>query len=150
MARRSKYNPDTFPLLAEGYARQGLIDTQIAKNLGIGKTTFYIYEQKHAEFREAIMRGKMPVDFEVENSLLKIAKGFKHEETTKIMTLDQDDNPKVKELKSVSKYIPPNERAIEFWLSNRNPERWKNKQSVEHSGEVKENHEITYSDLNDD
>ncbi len=72
---KKKYNDD-FPLLAEGYARQGLTDEQIAHNLGISHDTFYRYQKEYPEFREAIQRGKRPVDIEVENELLRLCLGF--------------------------------------------------------------------------
>lgn len=152
MARRTKYNPDTFPLLAEGHAREGMIDKDIARKLGIHIATFYRYEIKYGEFSDAIKRGKSPVDFEVENSLLKRAKGYTYEETTKVMTVDNEGKPIVKEIRSVKKEIIPDVGAQAFWLKNRNPEKWRDKRDIEHSGEVKgtQTHEITYSDLNDD
>ena len=97
---KTKYNPDTFPMLVEGYARDGMIDKDIAKKLGISVATFYNYENKHIEFLEAIKRGKYPVDFEVENSLLKRAKGYSYQETTKIMALNKDGEPELKEIKT--------------------------------------------------
>ena len=54
---KSKYDKDTFPLLAEGFAREGLNDEQIAEKLGITTTPYYNYQIKYEEFREAIKRG---------------------------------------------------------------------------------------------
>ena len=31
-------------------------------------------------------------------------------------------------------HVPPDPRAGEFWLTNRRPDRWKHKQSIEHNG----------------
>jgi len=70
---KEKYDPETFPLLAEGYARDGLTDLQIAEKLGISKNTFYIYVKKYSDFRDALKRGKAPVDQMVENALFKKA-----------------------------------------------------------------------------
>ena len=53
---KTKYKPDTFPLLAEKYARDGLNDHQIACNLGISTATFYAYQNKYREFEEAVKR----------------------------------------------------------------------------------------------
>ncbi len=77
---KSKYDPDTFPTLAEGYARRGLNDEQIAERLGISIATFYVYQNRYPEFPEGLKKGKKPVDMEVENAFLKRAKGYEHEE----------------------------------------------------------------------
>ena len=152
MARKTKYDPNTFPLLAEGFAREGLRDIDIAKKMGISKTSLYKYEIEYSEFSDAIKRGKSPVDVEVENSLLKRAKGYSYEEVTKIMSLDKKGNPQLKETKVVKKEVMPDVGAQAFWLKNRKPDKWRDKHDVEHSGEIKgeQTHKITYSDLNDD
>ena len=152
MARKTKYDPDTFPLLAEGYAREGLKDVDIAKKFGISLATLYNYENKYIEFLDAIKRGKAPVDFEVENSLLKRAKGYTYEETTKIMSLDKEGKPQLKEIKTVKKEVIPDVGAQAFWLKNRMSKKWRDKHDVEHSGEIKGDApiKITYSDFNAD
>ena len=86
----------------------------------------------------------------MENSLLKRAKGYSYEEVTKIMSLDKEGNPQLRETKVVKKEIAPDVGAQAFWLKNRNPEKWRDKREIEHSGNIDETHKITYSDLNDD
>jgi len=61
-------------VLVEGWARDGLTDLQIAKNIGIQQSTFYDWKLKHAEFSEALKRSKDVADYEVENALFKKAK----------------------------------------------------------------------------
>lgn len=152
MGRRSKYNPDTFPLLAEGYAREGMIDKDIARKLGIHVATFYKYELKYNEFNDAIRKGKAPVNFIAENSMLKRVTGYSYEEVTKVMVLDADNNPVLKEIRTTKKEVIPSVPAGEFWLKNRMPDKWRDKHEVEHSGEIKGDKaiKISYSDLNDD
>jgi len=72
-------------LMIEGWARQGLTDEQIAKNMGIKKSTFYDWLKKYPDISDSLKRGKAPVDFEVENALLKRAIGFEYEETETII-----------------------------------------------------------------
>ena len=64
--------PDKLILL-EGWARDGLSEEQIAKNMGIGRTTLYEWKQKKTNIANTIKKGKEVVDFEVENALLKNA-----------------------------------------------------------------------------
>lgn len=64
--------PDNLILL-EGWARGGLTDEQIAKNMGISVATLYNWKSKYFEILEALKKGKEVVDFEVENALLQSA-----------------------------------------------------------------------------
>ena len=60
-------------LKIEGWARDGLTDEQISRNMGIGTTTLYRWKDEFEEIRETLKRGKEVVDREVENALLKRA-----------------------------------------------------------------------------
>lgn len=42
--------------LVEGWAREGLTDEQIAKNLDISTSTFYEYKNKYSEFSESLKK----------------------------------------------------------------------------------------------
>ena len=110
-------------LMIEGWARQGLTDEQIAKNIGISKVTFYDWLKKYPNISNSLKRGKAPVDFEVENALLKRAIGFEYEETETI--IEEIDGKQKKRVKRIKKVALPETSAIIFWLKNRKPEhRW--------------------------
>lgn len=77
VGRKSKY--DDFVdrkglVLVEGWARDGLTDLQISKNIGVAMSTFCDWKNKHPEFSEALKRSKDVADYEVENALFKKAK----------------------------------------------------------------------------
>lgn len=61
-------------VLVEGWARDGLTDLQISKNIGVAMSTFCDWKNKHPEFSEALKRSKEVADFEVESALFKKAK----------------------------------------------------------------------------
>ena len=63
---------EKFPLI-EGWAKEGLTDEQISRNLGISKVTFYKYKASCSELSELLKRSKEVVDYEVENALYKSA-----------------------------------------------------------------------------
>ena len=65
---------EKFPLI-EGWAKDGLTDEQISKNLGISKVTFYKYKASCSELSELLKKSKEVVDYEVENALYKSAIG---------------------------------------------------------------------------
>ena len=113
-------------LLLESWARDGLTDETIAKNMGVGLTTLYRWKAEHREIWEALKRGKEVIDVEVENALLKSALGYQDIEVE--ITTDSNGNQIKKEK---IKNIPPNTTALIFWLKNRQPKKWRDKQEVE-------------------
>lgn len=73
MAKIQEWLDEDKLILLEGWARDGLTEEQIAKNMGIGRTTLYEWKQKEPNIANTIKKGKEVVDFEVENALLKNA-----------------------------------------------------------------------------
>jgi transposase-like protein len=125
-------------LLIEGWARDGLTDEQIAHNMGIGTSTLYKWKNEHMEIVEALKRGKEVVDRQVENALLKRALGYTYEEVTFEEGI---------ETRRVVKEVQPDTTAQIFWLKNRKPSEWRDKQSIEHSGTI--SYERLLDDLNE-
>ena len=117
-------------ILLEGWARDGLTDEQIAKNIGINRTTLYDWKKKEANIADALKKGKEVIDFEVENALLKRALGYEYEEETYengILT------------KKVKKQVAPDTTAQIFWLKNRKKEQWREKVEVVETDEDLQN-----------
>jgi hypothetical protein len=102
----------------QGWARDGLIDEQIAHNMGITTKTLYEWKNKYGEISEALKKGKEVVDRQVENALLKRALGYTYDETT------YEDGV---ETKRVTKEVTPDTTAQIFWLKNRKPTEWRDK-----------------------
>lgn len=65
-------DPDNLKLL-EGWARDGLTDEDIARNMRIAVSTLYEWKNKYSEISEALKKGKEVVDYQVENAMLKAA-----------------------------------------------------------------------------
>lgn len=121
-------------ILLEAWARDGLTDEQIANNMGISVASLYNYKNKYLEILEALKKGKEVVDIEVENALLKSAKGFWYDEevvSTKKEVIYQDGK-RVKEISepviiTLNKYKPSETAAAIFWLKNRKSDKWRDK-----------------------
>lgn len=109
-------------LLLEGWARDGLTDEQIARNIGIAPKTLYQWIARFGQIGNAIKKGKAPVDIEVENALLKRALGYDYEEVVTEMYGDGK-----KHVRKVKKHVPPDVGAIAFWLKNRRPDKFRDK-----------------------
>ena len=113
-------------LRVQGWAREGLTDEQISRNIGIAIRTFYEWQERYPQFRQAIKKGKAPVDIQVENALLKRALGYEYEET--ITEIEQIEEGKQKtHVRRIKKQMPPDVGAIVFWLKNRRPNKWRDK-----------------------
>lgn len=113
-------------VLVQGWARDGLTDEQIAKNIGIAVRTYYEWQERFPQFRQAIKKGKAPVDVQVENALLKRALGYEYEET--ITEIEEvEEGRQKKHIRRIKKHMPPDVGAIVFWLKNRKPGRWRDK-----------------------
>ncbi len=113
-------------LMVQGWAREGLTDEQISRNIGIAIRTFYEWQERYPQFRQAIKKGKAPVDLQVENALLKRALGYEYEET--ITEIEQIEEGKQKtHVRRIKKQMPPDVGAIVFWLKNRRPNKWRDK-----------------------
>lgn len=125
-------------LLIEGWARDGLTDKQISKNIGISESTLNDWKKKFPEFSESLKQSKEIADRQVENALHKTALGFYYEED---MVTNQGDVVRVK------KYSKPNTTAQIFWLKNRKPANWRDKQEIE---QTNTNIEIRVGEWDDD
>lgn len=117
-------------VLIEGWARDGLIDEQIANNLGISVDTFYKYKKKYPEFSEALKKGKEVSDYEVENALFKKATGYIIKLNKQKVTKDGDIINITEEM-----YMQPDTTAQIFWLKNRRPDKWRDKVELNNENE---------------
>ncbi|KDE96209.1 hypothetical protein CM54_04030 [Staphylococcus sp. TE8] len=117
-------------LLIEGWSKDGLTNEQIAHNMGVHRATLHKWQKKVTDIDNALKRGKEVVDREVENALFKNAVGFHYTEEQLTDT---------GEIVQVSKYHKPNTTAQIFWLKNRKPNIWRDKQNIEHGGSIENN-----------
>lgn len=130
----------------EGWARDGLINDQIANEIGIHPSTLYDWQKKYSEIAEVLKRGKEVIDRQVENALLKRALGYEYEEVTKERMIKKDvkGDPmtdlhgfpiaEMVETKRVKKEVVADTTAQIFWLKNRKPEQWRDKRETEVTG----------------
>jgi DNA-binding XRE family transcriptional regulator len=120
-------------LKIEGWARDGLTDEQIAHNIGIARTTLYDWKNKYPNITDALKRGKEVIDRQVENALLKRALGYEYEEE-KIIREKNANGKDVMKREIFKRKAQPDTTAQIFWLKNRKPKEWRDKQDIEMSG----------------
>jgi hypothetical protein len=137
-ARKSdkKYDTDVKPRLDEiaAWARQGLVDTDIAYNLGIATSTFYRWKNEHKEFRESLKISKKVANERVKNALYQRATGYDYDEVTE--DTSYEDGKPVTRTKTTTKQVAPDPTAIIFWLKNRDPEKWRDRQELDVNGNL--------------
>lgn len=115
-------------------AREGLIDKDIAYNLGVSESTFYAYKKKYPELLKALMEGKEVADARVENALYRRALGYSYDE----ITYEYGE-----ETKRVTKHMVPDTTAAIFWLKNRRTDRWRDVKQIDHEGSLEITNPLT-------
>ena len=123
-------------LRIEGWARDGLTDEQIAGNMGIAERTFTMWKERFPAIVAALKKGKAPADIVVENALYKSATGYyvTIKKPIKVKTKRQLAGKGTIEEERIEfvedeMYIPPNPTAQIFWLKNRKPQVWRDRQT---------------------
>lgn len=125
-------------LKLEAWARDGLIDEQIAENIGINPATLYEWKKRYPKISESLKKGKEVVDIQVENALLRRALGYEYTEVTQEVCENAETGEmELRVTKKVTKEVVPDTTAQIFWLKNRKPNEWRDKQNMELSGEIK-------------
>jgi hypothetical protein len=124
MARPSKYYSVVQPKLETiaGWAKNGLSHEQIARNLGVAESTFYEYKKQYPELSEALKRGAEDAILEVENALFKSACGFYYDEEV----ANKDGS-----ITRLTKYAKPNTTSMIFFLKNKAPDKWRDRQEIQ-------------------
>lgn len=124
-------------LKIEGWARDGLIDREIANKIGISERTFTEWKSKFPIMSSVLKKGKDVIDRQVENALLKRALGYEYTETTREAVKDPDTGDvEMRVTKKVTKQVVPDTTAQIFWLKNRKPDKWRDKPAYEDTSEL--------------
>lgn len=148
--RPTRYHPAYAAQARDLCAEYGATDARLATLFGVGKATIHRWHKDHADFADACQTGRDSYNSaEIEACLFKRAKGYKITEVTKepvLVSVAGESAPRlVGELrvtKTVTKHVLPDIGAIKFVLTNRKPDRWRDRQEVKHSGEVDLVHQL--------
>lgn len=116
-----------------------LTDAEMAKEMHISPSTYYEWLKKYPEMSEAVTRARTGADARannesVERSLLETALGGVRvlKKPVKLKSTSFDARGRRVEKEKIvyadeEVYIQPNVKAQIFWLTNREPERWRNR-----------------------
>lgn len=125
--RPSSFKPE-YAKQAAKLCRLGAIDAEIADFFGVSEQTLNAWKKAHPEFLDALKEGKQLADAEIADKLFRRAQGYTHK-AVKIF----NDGGKPMVVDYVEHY-PPDTTACIFWLKNRRPDLWRDKQHQEITG----------------
>lgn len=112
-------------------AEKGMTDTQVAEILGITGVMFDRWKQRYPDFRDALKGAKDVADRMVVDSLFTRAIGYSYVSEKIFMTKEGD----IVRAETVEHAIPDTQACM-FWLKNRQPDLWREKQHVHLAGAV--------------
>jgi transposase-like protein len=132
---KEEYNEQAYKLCLLGYT-----DKELADFFNVCEDTINNWKSEHEQFFVSIREGKEIADGNVVESLYKRACGYSHKET-KTASFEG----KITDEKEYDKHYPPDTKACEVWLRNRQPTKFRDKIEIEnkHSGEVKSTLDVT-------
>lgn len=133
-----EYNEQAYKLCLLGHT-----DEELAEFFEVHVSTIHQWKLDYPDFSDSIKRGKDVADAEVSKSLYHRALGYSHPDVDiKAVNGEIVETP-------VMKHYPPDATSAIFWLKNRQPKKWRDKQVMEHEGglEIKP---VKISDLFDD
>lgn len=106
----------------------GATDKDIADFFEVSESTLNNWKNEHPEFLESIKKGKMLADANVAERLYKRALGYEAPDIDiRVIENQIVETPLIK-------HYPPDPTSAIFWLKNRQPEKWRDKQVQEISG----------------
>ena len=136
----AKWLEDDNLLLLKGWARDGLTDDEIAKKMGVSRSTFYAWCEKYSDISDTIKKAREPVDVILEDTAFERATKWK---TVREVTKERQFNREKGEFemtvtKEVEKTIPPDTTLLIFLMKARMREKYGDKQKVEISGTLEQ------------
>jgi len=142
--RPPKYKPEYVEQAEKLCTQFGADDAKLAEFFGVDVASISRWKVAYPEFREIVKKGKDAYDSQhVEKSLLQRALGYYYEEKTyerielkppEDVMLEGEKNPPPivgTKVKTVIKSVAPDVTAQIFYLKNRQPARWRDKQDID-------------------
>jgi hypothetical protein len=122
-----KYRPE-FAAIARGMAKLGGTDFEIASELGVTTSTLWRWRSLYPDLSNALDQGKECFDDRAERSLAMKAVGYSYH-SEKVFCQEG-----VVIRADIVEHVPPDVGAIKHWLSNRRPDKWREKSEVKLDG----------------
>lgn len=108
----------------------GATDEEVADFFGVSPATIDNWKVEYPEFLGSIRAGKLKADAEMADRLFARGMGYSHQ----AVKIAVDAKTGMDHQVEYTEHYPPDTEAAKFWLKNRRPEIWRDKQDLEHSG----------------
>ncbi|QAX31304.1 helix-turn-helix domain-containing protein [Leisingera sp. NJS204] len=118
---------DKVPAITRQLCLMGATEEELAAAFGVTRRTITNWEQQHEQFKDAILEGRDVSDQKVVRSLFERATGYSHPED-KVFA---DAKTGAEHVVPTTKHYPPDTTAAIFWLKNRRPDEWRDKQVID-------------------
>jgi DNA-binding XRE family transcriptional regulator len=115
--------------LAFNYALLGATDKQLSDFIGVSERTLNQWKKEYPEFLQSLKKGKEYSDSKVAEKLYSRAIGYEYEEKS-----TEKSGRKIVKTTITKKQMAPDSTAAIFWLKNRQPDLWRDKQFNELTG----------------
>jgi hypothetical protein len=126
LGRPTKYKPE-FALIAKALCRRGATDYELAEEFGVVTSTIWRWQCQYEDFCKAVETGKGSFDRRIERALAQRAAGYTYH-TEKVFQF-QGEIIRAR----VVEHMPADVGAAKLWLTNRDPENWREAtQRIEH------------------
>lgn len=125
----TKYK-EHYPEQARKLCLLGATDQELADFFDVCEATINNWKLEYPEFLESIKKGKLQADANVADRLYQRAMGFEHDD------VHVSNYQGEVTLTPIRKIHAPDTGAAVFWLKNRQSKKWREKQEVEHTGNL--------------
>lgn len=132
-----KYEEKVLPRLEEigAWAKEGWTEKDIAEELKISYSGFRNYKKQHLELEGALTENKKIADAAAKGALFQKVVGQSYVKEIK----ERNEDGKLVTVRKETVVIPPDTQAAKFWLANRDPENWKNRETKDINAHVDAN-----------
>jgi hypothetical protein len=120
---------EKFVQIARKACEMGATDMDLAQMFAINVRTIHRWKLEHPEFADALEIGKDRANENVKLALYKRATGYTYD-AEKIVTVGG-----LVQRIEVIEHVPPDTKAAETWLYNRDPENWKKVVKINHDAD---------------
>lgn len=127
--RPTDYRPE-YAEQAAKLCALGATDFELADFFGVDTRSIYRWRNQHDDFCQAVTCGKEKADERVARALYNRAVGYTFE-SEKIQVMRDGSIVRAPMLE----HVAPDPAAAMNWLKNRQPDKWRDKQEVSHTGE---------------
>ena len=148
MGRPTKYKKE-FAEQARKLCEKGFTDKDLSEFFEVEEKTINNWKKAHPEFLHAIKSAKAYSDDAIVNSLYNKALGYTLTEEREEESTGGEGGGQTKIVKT-TKQVAGDTTAMIFWLKNRQPEKWREKQEIHNTHKLSDDFDALLDDAADD